>query len=264
MSGSDSEVDPRAIAGAIDPNVLAPLLNPRFDRPQPAGQQEYLEIPNFGNPNDPNFRRSWGERLTYNAGRAYLLGLVSGGSYGVYTGLRDSTGQLRRLRINAVLNATSRHGPTLGNQLGVVAMMYSGLESLACSLRDEDDVLNAVGAGSVTGVLYRMSAGPRAAAVGAVLGAGVMGTLSFASRQLGDSVGFLKNLVEEGARLPAEGCGRAGEEHAAAVEGAVGAGGRCVNGGPWIGHFALAPCRRDHARCSRVSELGKHAPLRGD
>lgn len=183
-----------SVAGSgttIDPNVLAPLLNPRFDRPAPAGGQEYLEIPYGGNPNDPNFRRSWGERLTYNTGRAYLVGLVAGGSYGMREGLLSSAGQLQRLRINAVLNAMSRRGPNLANRLGVMAMMFSGLESLAGAVRDDHDVLNTVGAGTATGVLYMMHSGPRAAAVGGVAGAAAMGTLAL----LGETIPLLKGII---------------------------------------------------------------------
>jgi import inner membrane translocase subunit TIM23 len=165
----------------IDPRVIAPMLGPRFD--QPVGG-EFLEVPGLGNPNDPHFKRSWGERLTYNSGRAYLLGLVVGGSYGLYEGMRDSAGQIRRLRINAVLNATSRHGPMLGNQLGVIGMMYSGIDAAAEAIRGEDDLLNQLGAGTLTGVLYRMSAGPRAATVAGVAFGGIAAGLSMVGKQL--------------------------------------------------------------------------------
>lgn len=177
-------------AAMIDPRVVAPMLG-RFDQPMP-GQHEYLQVPGMGNPNDPNFRRSWGERLTYNAGRMYLLGLVGGGSYGLYEGMRDSAGQIRRLRINAVLNATSRHGPMLGNQLGVIGMMFSGLETAASAARGEDDMLNPIGAATLTGVLYKMGSGPRAATVAGVIGGGLVAAVTLAGKQLG---GAWKNLL---------------------------------------------------------------------
>ena len=64
------------------------------------------------------YRRSWGDRLTYHIGVGYLVGLVAGGSWGLYEGLKSSTGERQRIRINAVLNATGKHGPGLGNSVG--------------------------------------------------------------------------------------------------------------------------------------------------
>ena len=69
---------------------------------------------------DAGFRRSWGERLTYHVGCAYLGGLVGGGAAGLAQGLRESAGERRRIRVNAVLNATGKRGPTLGNSLGCI------------------------------------------------------------------------------------------------------------------------------------------------
>jgi len=126
---------------------------------------------------DQTFRRSWGERLTYHAGTAYLIGLTGGGIVGLGQGLRESQGERRRIRINSVLNATGRRGPLWGNSLGCVAMMGSIFESIAYNVRGEDDIFNAVGAGAVTGALYKITAGPRVAGtfalgLGAVAAAG--------------------------------------------------------------------------------------------
>lgn len=193
--GFGSEGEPRlSTPHVIDPKVLAPMLGPQFPQPS-VGSTEYLELPGMGNPNDPTFRRSWGERLTYNTGRAYLVGLVAGGSFGLYEGMQQSAGQIRRLRINAVLNATSRHGPMLGNKLGVIAMMYSMLEASACAFRDEDDVFNAVGAATATGVLYMSGSGPRAATIAGVAGGGLAAAVTLGAKQLGEHAGFLKNLI---------------------------------------------------------------------
>ncbi|KAJ1619121.1 Tim17/Tim22/Tim23/Pmp24 family-domain-containing protein [Pavlovales sp. CCMP2436] len=185
----DANRQPQQGGLAIDPRVFAPMLG-RFDQAMSGG--EFLEVPGLGNPNDPNFRRSWGERLTYNAGRMYLAGLVCGGSYGLYEGVRDSAGQIRRLRINSVLNATSRHGPMLGNSAGVLGMMFSGLETLAGAVRGEDDILNPIGAATLTGVLFKMGSGPRAATVAGVVGGGAVAAMVFAGKQLG---GAWKNML---------------------------------------------------------------------
>ena len=42
-----------------------------------------------------------------------LAGLVSGGGYGLFHGVRDSAGERQRIRVNKVLNATAKNGPGL-------------------------------------------------------------------------------------------------------------------------------------------------------
>ena len=64
-----------------------------------------------------------------------IQGLTAGGSMGLVEGLRSSAGERQRIRINAVLNATGKRGPTLGNGLGCLAMMVSVFESLAFTVR---------------------------------------------------------------------------------------------------------------------------------
>jgi len=135
-----------------------------------ASSSEPLPTPDFLFPEsfDEKFRRSWGERLTFHVGSAYLVGLVGGGGAGFYQGLRDSAGERQRIRINSVLNATGKRGPGLGNTLGCIAMMCSIFESIAYNVRGEDDLLNPAGAAALTGALYKITAGPRAAAAAAL------------------------------------------------------------------------------------------------
>lgn len=123
--------------------------------PQPAqpAQPDFLFDDNY----DSSFRRSWGERLTYHVGWAYLLGFTGGGAIGVAQGLRESAGERQRIRINSVLNATGRRGPGLGNSLGCLAMMCSLFESIAYNVRGTDDFLNPAGAAALTGTLYKIT-----------------------------------------------------------------------------------------------------------
>jgi len=143
---------------------------------------------------DESFRRSWGERLTYHCGAAYIVGLFGGGFSGLAQGLRDSAGERRRIRVNAVLNATGKQGPALGNSLGCIAMMASIFESLAYNIRGTDDLLNPAGAAALTGMVYKATAGPRIAASWAA-GLGAMAAAaSFAAKQA-SSRGLLKNFI---------------------------------------------------------------------
>lgn len=120
--------------------------------------------------------RSFAENLFYMTGSGYLTGIAVGGTFGFLEGIKRAS-QLpnRKLQFNAILNATGKRGPQLGNNLGVlgasvlpstlfnkssscrvdhVAMMYCTSERLLRGYRDRNDDLNAVGAAAITGALF--------------------------------------------------------------------------------------------------------------
>ena len=144
--------------------------------------------------------KSWGEQLTFWAGVSYLSGVTVGGVLGLREGLargREMVAQLSgggsggtaeagaaksagaaatseaagaraasafKLRANALLNAVGRRASRAGNAAGILAICFSAFESILFSLRDEtDDALNYVGAGALTGVLYKSTMGLRTA-----------------------------------------------------------------------------------------------------
>ena len=120
--------------------------------------------------------------------------MLSGGSYGLYHGLRDSVGERQRIRVNKVLNSTAKNGPGPANSLGCVAMMGSIFESIAYNIRGEDDLLNPAGAAALTGVIYKITSGPKAAAA-AGLGLGAFAaTATLLTKQMSKS-GMLKNFL---------------------------------------------------------------------
>ncbi|KAI5058665.1 hypothetical protein GOP47_0026835 [Adiantum capillus-veneris] len=83
-------------------------------------------------------RRNWSENLTYYTGCGYLSGAISGGTLGLVDGLRAAEeGDTLKLRINRVLNGSGHRGRSYG--LG-------------------------------TGALFRVAAGPRAAAFAGAIG----------------------------------------------------------------------------------------------
>ena len=113
--------DPYALPAStkLDSSPLAPGLGASFSLPPPQAPQiqpDFLFPENF----DESYRRSWGERLTFHVGSAYLAGLSSGSAVGLVEGLRSSQGERRRIRINSVLNSIGRRGPGWGNGLGCV------------------------------------------------------------------------------------------------------------------------------------------------
>lgn len=149
-----------------------------------------LEIPYkrlYDLPTSPEFlfqeesvaqRRSWGENLTYYTGIGYLAGAGGGATVGFYRGLRsgEST-DTTKLRVNRILNSTGHVGRRFGNRLGVIGLIYAGLESGLVALRDEDDWVNSVAAGLGTGAIFRAANGVRSAAVAGAVGGLAVGAL---------------------------------------------------------------------------------------
>eukprot|EP00270_Netrium_digitus_P020860 TRINITY_DN8705_c0_g1_i2.p1 TRINITY_DN8705_c0_g1~~TRINITY_DN8705_c0_g1_i2.p1 ORF type:complete len:194 (+),score=15.76 TRINITY_DN8705_c0_g1_i2:255-836(+) len=116
-------------------------------------------------------RRSFGDNLTFFTGCGYLIGAVAGGSFGLVEGVRlQEPGDTWKLRVNRVLNATGHRGRAAGNAMGVLGLLYGGLDGLAYNFRGKDDILNSIGAGLATGALYKAAAGPRSAAIAGALG----------------------------------------------------------------------------------------------
>ncbi len=66
-----------------------------------------------------------------NSGTCYLMGIVSGGLYGLQKGITSTQSSKFKVKVNSVLNNAGRYGSRAGNSLGVVAVLYSLYEGLA-------------------------------------------------------------------------------------------------------------------------------------
>uniref|UniRef100_A0A1D1XGI7 Mitochondrial import inner membrane translocase subunit tim23 n=1 Tax=Anthurium amnicola TaxID=1678845 RepID=A0A1D1XGI7_9ARAE len=129
-------------------------------------------------------RRSWGENLTYYTGCGYLSGAVAGASKGLYEAIRAAEpGDTLKLRVNRILNTSGQAGRRVGNRLGVIGLMYAGLESGMMMARGSDDWMNSVVAGLGTGALFKAASGPRSAAVAGAIG-GLMVGAAVAGKQV--------------------------------------------------------------------------------
>ncbi|XP_048533070.1 mitochondrial import inner membrane translocase subunit TIM23-1-like isoform X2 [Triticum urartu] len=126
-------------------------------------------------------RRSWGENLTYYTGVGYLSGAVAGAAVGLREAARAAErGDTAKIRANRLLNSCGSAGRRVGNRLGVIGLLYAGMESGMVSARDgHDDWINSLVAGLGTGALFRAAQGPRSAAVAGALG----GVLAMAAKQ---------------------------------------------------------------------------------
>jgi import inner membrane translocase subunit TIM23 len=81
-----------------------------------------------------------------------------------------------------VLNASGHAGRAWGNRIGIIGLIYAGMESGIVALRDTDDVWNSVAAGLGTGAVYRAARGVRSAAVAGAVG-GVLVGLAVTGKQ---------------------------------------------------------------------------------
>ncbi|KAJ0968423.1 hypothetical protein J5N97_025340 [Dioscorea zingiberensis] len=171
------------------------------DQGQEPGRRLYnpyqdLQIPYqsmYNLPSSPEFlfqeesirqHRSWGENLTYFTGVGYLSGAVTGASIGLREALRAAEqGDTLKLRVNRVLNSSGQTGRRIGNRIGVLGLLYAGMESGLVAFRDADDWMNSVAAGLGTGALFKAASGPRSAAVSGALG-GLMVGAAMAGKQV--------------------------------------------------------------------------------
>ncbi|XP_057425260.1 mitochondrial import inner membrane translocase subunit TIM23-2 [Lotus japonicus] len=127
--------------------------------------------------------RSWGDNLQFYTGSAYLAGAIIGGSRGTVEGLKAAEiGESLKVRLSRVLNSGGQGGRRLGNSLGVLGLIFAGLESGMIHLRGRDDLVNSAVAGLGTGALYRAAAGPRSAAIAGAIG-GIAAAAAVAGKQ---------------------------------------------------------------------------------
>ncbi|KAJ1677257.1 Mitochondrial import inner membrane translocase subunit tim23 [Spiromyces aspiralis] len=124
--------------------------------------------------------RGWGDDLCYGTGTAYLLGLSTGGVWGFLEGIKSPNATSFKLQLNSVLNSMTRRGPFIGNSCGVLAMYFNGINAFIAAQREVHDAYNSIGAAALTGVLFKVTAGPRSAFVSGAICAGVVGTYHLA------------------------------------------------------------------------------------
>ncbi|CAN6287714.1 unnamed protein product [Urochloa humidicola] len=161
------------------------LYNPYQDLNMPYNYRTLYDLPT-----SPEFlfqeealaqRRSWGENLTFYTGVGYLSGAVGGAVLGLRDAARGAEpGETAKIRANRVLNSCGSSGRRVGNTLGIIGLMYAGIESAMVAARDRDDWINSVAAGLGTGALFRAANGPRSAVVAGALG----GVLAAAGKQV--------------------------------------------------------------------------------
>ncbi|KAF2881837.1 hypothetical protein ILUMI_24338 [Ignelater luminosus] len=108
-------------------------------------------------------------------GGSCMIGAAIGGGVGFYNGLKATTlaGQTGKLRRTQMLNHIMKKGSATANTLGSIAVIYSACGVVLSWTRGTDDDLNTIAAATLTGCLYKSTAGLRRCAMGGALGLGV-------------------------------------------------------------------------------------------
>ncbi|KAK0536773.1 Mitochondrial import inner membrane translocase subunit tim23 [Tilletia horrida] len=183
-SGSGSSfaaADPALYAPTAAQLLASPAFNPNNINPLASLTQneiEYLDLLDNAGPVQGNVvpNRGFGDGLTYGTGTVYLSGLALGGLFGMREGLFRPIGvdnPTFRLRLNAVLNAVTRRGTSLGNNGGCLALMYNLAElGISTARGSVSDPFSSIGAAGLTGVLFRSTAGVRQAIISGAVFAG--------------------------------------------------------------------------------------------
>ncbi|KAI8905716.1 hypothetical protein PhCBS80983_g02610 [Powellomyces hirtus] len=135
------------------------------------------------------------DKLLYGVGTAYLGGLSFGGAYGALRGLRTAQVPNLKVRMNNILNQTTRYGPWAANSMGILTMGWALLDNTFEMLRGgESDYFNHIGAAFTSGLLFKSTAGLRPAVLTGGILAGIVG-----------AYGVWDNFKDNGLKMPSVG-----------------------------------------------------------
>lgn len=141
-----------------------------FIEENPFGIKEERPKGSFG----PLPMRTNSDKLLYGVGAMYMLGLLAGGSYGLYRGLNTSTHKSFKLSMNAILNQVTRYGPMSANSIAVVTMGWVIADYSIEKYRQKSDYFGHIGSAFLSGFLFKSTAGLRSAGVTGAMAASIV------------------------------------------------------------------------------------------
>eukprot|EP01036_Dinobryon_divergens_P036446 gene36446-47454_t len=114
-------------------------------------------------------------RLSFNTGVVWVVGYTFGGLRGAYHGLkRTYNSPSLNIRANAVMNGIVRQGTPLSTTLATLVFMHTlsvgFVDLIELEQRLGNPAVTPVCAGLMTGFLYRVRSGPRAALLASTIG----------------------------------------------------------------------------------------------
>ncbi|XP_078055809.1 mitochondrial import inner membrane translocase subunit Tim23-like [Mustelus asterias] len=122
-------------------------------------------------PTGANKTRGRFELAFFTIGGCCMTGAAIGAVNGLRLGLKETRDMAwSKPRNVQILNMVTRQGALWANTLGSLALLYSTFGVVIEKVRGAEDDLNTVAAGSLTGLLYKSTAGLRGAARGGFAG----------------------------------------------------------------------------------------------
>ncbi|XP_060710321.1 mitochondrial import inner membrane translocase subunit Tim23 isoform X2 [Hemiscyllium ocellatum] len=122
-------------------------------------------------PTGANKTRGRFELAFFTIGGCCMTGAAIGAVNGLRLGLKETRDMTwSKPRNVQILNMVTRQGALWANTLGSLALLYSTFGVVIEKVRGAEDDLNTVAAGSLTGLLYKSTAGLRGAARGGFAG----------------------------------------------------------------------------------------------
>ncbi|XP_072347915.1 mitochondrial import inner membrane translocase subunit Tim23-like [Scyliorhinus torazame] len=122
-------------------------------------------------PTGANKTRGRFELAFFTIGGCCMTGATIGAVNGLRLGLKETRDMAwSKPRNVQILNMVTRQGALWANTLGSLALLYSTFGVVIEKVRGAEDDLNTVAAGSLTGLLYKSTAGLRGAARGGFAG----------------------------------------------------------------------------------------------
>lgn len=142
----------------------------------------YMNVdPSYLNLGEPQFIIPSGQARTRgrfefffsHIGGSVMTGAVYGGLNGLRLSISETKELKGKVKFSQMLTLVTKQGAASANVVGVIALMYS-LFGLGLSWgRDTEDELNTIGAGTLTGLLYKSSAGVNKMLRGGAIGLGL-------------------------------------------------------------------------------------------
>jgi mitochondrial import inner membrane translocase subunit TIM23 len=107
-----------------------------------------------------------------NENLSFAFAASIGGIAGLYNGIKatnlaNQTGKLRRTQL---LNHVMKQGSATSSTFGTIAVLYSAFGVLISWAREQEDEINTITAGTLTGLMYKSTAGLRKCAIGGGIG----------------------------------------------------------------------------------------------
>ena len=99
------------------------------------------------------------DKLLYGCGAAYLAGLTYGGVYGTIRGLQTAQLNTFNVRMNSILNQSTRYGPWAANSMGIMTMGWAIIDNTLEALRGTNDYYNHIGSAFLSGFIFKSTAG---------------------------------------------------------------------------------------------------------